>query len=94
MSARMTLELPLEEVIDDLNVELGSCYTMRCRGKWPWLIKRGRQLFVDLLDAADFWDAAGRRQVAARLRQRADAFSSDIIAQRALLARLREAASQ
>ena len=94
MSAAVRLAEPLNDVLVDLNVELGSCYTMRWRGKWPWLTKRGRQLFVDLLAAADFWEAAGRRQVAARLRERAQYLQADLVAQRALSARLMEAVDQ
>lgn len=94
MSAALRLEEPLEDVLLDLNVELGSCYTMKSRGDWPWLVNRRGRLFVDLLAAADFWDAAGRRQVAARLRQRAQALHASIVTQRAVAASLREAVGQ
>ena len=94
MSADVRLAEALDDVLDDLNVELGSCYTMRSRGEWPWLIKRGRRLFVDLLAAAEFWEAAGRPRVAARLLQRAQTLKADLAAQRALVASLREEVGQ
>lgn len=94
MSAANRLEEPLEDVLADLNVELSTCYTMRWRGDWPWLIKRGRYLYVDLLAAADFWEAAGRRKVAARLRQRALALHAELHAQRAIAVNLREVVGQ
>ena len=94
MSAALRLEEPLEDVLVDLNVELGSCYTMKSRGDWLWLVNRRGRLFVDLLAAADFWEAAGRRQVAMRLRQRAQDLQASIVAQRALADNLREAVGQ
>ena len=73
MSAPLVLEEPLEEVADLLPVALSTVYTMRWRGTWTWLIKRGRFLFIELLAAADFWKQQGRRHVVARLRRRASA---------------------
>ncbi|MEP7295246.1 MAG: hypothetical protein ABI702_03595 [Burkholderiales bacterium] len=94
MSAAYRLEEPLEDVLIDLHVELGSCYTMKWAGKWPWLVKRGKFLFVDLLAAADYWEEKGKHHVAARLRERALDLHAKVGPSRALAARLREEAGQ
>jgi hypothetical protein len=86
MTAPSHLTVPLREVLDDLNVELSSCYTLKARGAWPWLIRRGRLLHVDLLEASQFWLAAGKRTVALRLLHRA----ADLQRQQQLLHELRE----
>jgi hypothetical protein len=82
--------VPLREVLDDLNVELGSCYTLKARGAWPWLFRRGRLLHVDLLAAAQFWGSAGKRTVALRLLQRAADLQRHQQAHGELLRELRE----
>lgn len=90
MTGPTELTLPLREVLDDLSVELGSCYTLKARGVWPWLVRRGRLLHVDLLAAADFWLAAGKHKVALRLLQRAAELKRRQQAQRDLLGELKE----
>lgn len=94
MSAPIRLLEALEDVLPDLHVELSSIYTMRWRGKWLWLVKRGRRLFVDLLEAADFWDEAGKHQVAVRLRGRAERLHASMLKQAVLADKLREAVGQ
>ena len=97
MSAPFALPLLVErlaDVLPDLNLELSTCYTLRWRGRWPWLIRHGRQLYVDLLQAADFFDATGKRKVAERLRTRAQRLHADLLKQRAIAASLKEAVGQ
>ena len=94
MSAPVKLMEPLAEVLNDLNVELSSAYTMRWRGRWPWLVRHGRQLYVDLLPAADFFDLSGKRKVAARLRARAERLHSEMTAQNRLRCKLMEGVGQ
>ena len=94
MSAALALEQRLEEVIEDLPLQLGSCYTLRSRHGWAWLVKRGRHLYVDLLAAAEFWEAARRPHVAAKLRARAAEELKKIQQQQVIAASLREAIGQ
>lgn len=90
----VVLEQRLEEVIEDLPLQLGSCYTLRSRHGWAWLVKRGRHLFVDLLAAADYWEAARRPHVAVKLRARAGMLLEEIKQQQATAAGFREAVGQ
>lgn len=94
MSAAFVLTERLEDVLPILNVELSSCYSMRSRGVWTWLARRGRYLVVDLLAAADFFDDSHRHHVAALLRERAELSLATRLQQGALAARLREAVGQ
>ncbi len=99
MSAVVVLEQQLEDVIDDLPIELGSIYTLKSRHlkgprPWTWLVKRGKFLFVDLLAAADFYEAERRPFVAEKLRARALDRLQKIQQQQGIAADLREAVGQ
>lgn len=98
MSAAFLLVEPLENVLQLMNVELSTCYSMKSRGLWTWLERRGRYLVVDLLAAADFFDASLRPHVAERLRERAELRLDAELKQRVLADslrdRLREAVGQ
>jgi hypothetical protein len=94
MSGAVVLMERLDEVLPMMNLELSTAYTMKARGAWTWIERRGRYLMVDLLAAADFFDAAGKRYVAAALRQRAEIVHAEVLKQRALASRLREAVGQ
>ncbi len=97
MSAAVVLEQRLEEVIHDLPLQLGSFYTLKSRHQksprpWTWATKRGRDLYVNLLGAADYWEAERRLHVAAKLRARASKLLEEVQQQQGIAASLRGAA--
>lgn len=94
MSADPVLEQRLEEIIEDLPLQLGSCYTLRSRHGWTWLVKRGRHLYIDLLAAADYWEDARRPHVAVKLRSRASKLLEQSKQQQGIATGLREAVGQ
>lgn len=61
------------DVAEDFPVEVDTVYKAKSQGRWPWLIRRGRYLVVDLYGAARHWQSAGLPHVAARFQRRAEA---------------------